>query len=77
MGQLYLTRTLDSIPDYAGLGPEPFDVTLEQFRARLKPFNGEIKGILTRSQFIAGIGNAYADEILWAARSTPTASAAN
>ena len=71
MGQLYLTRTLDSIPDYAGMGPEPFDVTLEEFQARLKSFNGEIKGILTRGQFIAGIGNAYADEILWAARLHP------
>ena len=38
MGQLYLTRELDAIPDYAGLGPEPFDISLETFRARLKPF---------------------------------------
>ena len=71
MGQLYLTDTLDSIPDYANLGPEPFDLSLEQFRERLKPYRGEIKGILTRGEFIAGIGNAYADEILWAARLHP------
>jgi formamidopyrimidine-DNA glycosylase len=67
MGQLYLTRSLDSIPDYASLGPEPFDLSLEQFSERLKPYHGEIKGILTRGEFVAGIGNAYADEILWAA----------
>ncbi len=71
MGQLYLTHTLESIPDYAGLGPEPFDLSLEEFRERLKPYRGEIKGILTRGEFIAGIGNAYADEILWAARLHP------
>lgn len=71
MGQLYLTHTLDSIPDYASLGPEPFDLSLEQFRERLKPYRGEIKGILTRGEFIAGIGNAYADEILWAAHLHP------
>jgi formamidopyrimidine-DNA glycosylase len=71
MGQLYLTRDLESVPDYAGLGPEPFDISLEAFRARLKPFRGEIKGILTRGEFVAGIGNAYADEILWAARLHP------
>ena len=53
------------------MGPEPFDVTLEEFRRRLKPFRGEIKGILTRGQFVAGIGNAYADEILWTARLHP------
>jgi formamidopyrimidine-DNA glycosylase len=71
MGQLYLTRTLDPIPDYAGLGPEPFAISPDEFRERLRPFRGEIKGILTRGQFVAGIGNAYADEILWAARLHP------
>ena len=71
MGQLYLTSDLDIVPDFAGMGPEPFDVTIEAFRERLKPYRGEIKGILTRGEFIAGIGNAYADEILWAAKLHP------
>jgi formamidopyrimidine-DNA glycosylase len=71
MGQLYLTRDLSAVPDYAGLGPEPFDISLDDFRARLKSYRGEIKGILTRGEFIAGIGNAYADEILWHARLHP------
>jgi len=71
MGQLYLAAHLADVPEYAGLGPEPFDVSLEEFRERLKPYRGEIKGVLTRSEFIAGIGNAYADEILWAARLHP------
>ncbi len=71
MGQIYLADDLDRVPGYEGMGPEPFDVTLEEFRARIKPFRGQIKGILVRGQFIAGIGNAYADEILWAARLNP------
>jgi len=71
MGQLYLVANLAQVPDYAALGPEPFDVVLEEFRERLRPYRGEIKGILTRGEFIAGIGNAYADEILWAARLHP------
>jgi formamidopyrimidine-DNA glycosylase len=71
MGQLYLTHDLKSVPDYAGMGPEPLEISLEDFRARLKPFRGEIKGVLTRGEFVAGIGNAYADEILWAARLHP------
>lgn len=71
MGQLYLTRELAAVPEYSALGPEPFEVSLEEFRTRLRPFRGEIKGILTRGEFIAGIGNAYADEILWAARLHP------
>ncbi len=71
MGQLYLTRELALVPDFAGMGPEPFDVTLAEFCVRLRPYRGEIKGILTRGEFIAGIGNAYADEILWHARLHP------
>jgi formamidopyrimidine-DNA glycosylase len=71
MGQLYLTRDLQAVPEYAGMGPEPFEISLEAFRQRLKPFRGELKGILTRGEFVAGIGNAYADEILWAARLHP------
>jgi formamidopyrimidine-DNA glycosylase len=71
MGQLYLTRDMQAVPEYAGLGPEPFEISLETFRQRLKPFRGEIKGILTRGELVAGIGNAYADEILWAARLHP------
>ena len=71
MGQLYLTRDLGMVPDFAGMGPEPLEITLEEFRRRLRIFRGEIKGILTRGEFVAGVGNAYADEILWAARIHP------
>jgi formamidopyrimidine-DNA glycosylase len=71
MGQFYLARGLDAVPDYAGMGPEPFEISIEEFRARLRSFRGEIKGILTRGELVVGIGNAYADEILWAARIHP------
>ena len=71
MGQLYLTRDLSKVEGFNGMGPEPFAISLDEFRARLKPFRGEIKGILTRGEFVAGIGNAYADEILWAAKLHP------
>ncbi len=71
MGQLYLTHNLDQVNDYPTLGPEPFDISLAEFRERLRPYRGEIKGVLIRSEFIAGIGNAYADEILWAAKIHP------
>ncbi len=71
MGQLYLTRELEGVPDYSNLGPEPFEISLDSFRERLRPLRGEIKGVLTRGEFVAGIGNAYADEILWAARLHP------
>ncbi len=71
MGQLYLTADPQKVPDYAGMGPEPFEITREEFRERLRPYRGEIKGVLTRGEFLAGIGNAYADEILWNAKLHP------
>jgi formamidopyrimidine-DNA glycosylase len=69
MGKVYLTRDLGQIPTFAGLGPEATDpeLALEGFRQRLRRHRGEIKGVLTNQSFVAGIGNAYADEILWRA----------
>jgi formamidopyrimidine-DNA glycosylase len=71
MGQLYLTPDPESIPMFSEMGPDALGVSLEAFRRRLRSFRGEIKGILAREQFLAGIGNAYADEILWAAQIHP------
>ena len=74
MGQVFVARQPPEqapIADYAGMGPEALDISREDFKARLQPFRGEIKGVLIRSDFIAGIGNAYADEILWHARLHP------
>jgi formamidopyrimidine-DNA glycosylase len=71
MGQLYLAHDLQAVPGYPEMGPEPLEISLEAFRDRLKPYRGEIKGVLTRGEFVAGIGNAYADEILWQARLHP------
>jgi len=62
----------DLVPQYTGLGPDVLSgITFEDFQARLKKFNGEIKGVLTRGAFISGIGNAYSDEILFAAGISP------
>jgi formamidopyrimidine-DNA glycosylase len=73
MGKVYLARDLDQVPAFAGQGPEATDpaLTLEAFRERLKRYRGELKGILTDQSLVAGIGNAYADEILWSAHLYP------
>ena len=74
MGQVFVTRQppeLSPIADFAEMGPDALEISREDFKARLKPFRGEIKGVLTRSEFVAGIGNAYADEILWWAKLHP------
>jgi formamidopyrimidine-DNA glycosylase len=71
MGQVYLTDMLGRVPTFSEMGPDALAVSLDEFQSRLRPFRGEIKGVLVRAAFIAGIGNAYADEILWAARLHP------
>ena len=71
MGQVYLTDHLELVPTIAEMGPDALEISLEDFRPRLRGFRGEIKGILIRAPFVAGIGNAYADEILWQARIHP------
>ena len=71
MGQLYLSWDLYDIPTFEEMGPDALTISAEDFTIRLRRFRGEIKGVLAREQFVAGIGNAYADEILWAARIHP------
>ena len=58
MGKVYLTRDTDQVPAFAGQGPEATDptLTLDAFRERLRPYRGEVKGVLTNQSFVAGIG---------------------
>jgi formamidopyrimidine-DNA glycosylase len=73
MGKIYLTRDLAQIPTFSEQGPEADEpaLTLDVFRERLRRQSGEIKLALTRQSCVAGIGNAYADEILWHAQLSP------
>ena len=52
-------------------GLEPLDATLEQFHAALRRENHTLKRGLTDPHLFSGIGNAYSDEILHAARLSP------
>jgi formamidopyrimidine-DNA glycosylase len=73
MGKIYLVREgdLDSIPQFPEMGPDALEVSQEEFAQRLRRHSGQIKNILVNHKFLAGIGNAYADEILFAARIHP------
>ena len=69
MGSLYYVgeEQMDSVPRLNEQGPDVLDdFSFEEFEQNLRRFHGEIKGILTRGRVIAGIGNAYSDEILFA-----------
>jgi len=52
-------------------GLEPLTATLAQFHAALARENHTLKRSLTDPRLFAGIGNAYSDELLWAARLSP------
>jgi len=75
MGRVYLVADdeLDKVPQFGEMGPDVLSpaLTEEVFAERLRKFNGQIKNILVNLRFVAGIGNAYSDEILWEARIHP------
>jgi len=58
-----------------GLGPEPFDLTAEQFKEMLSRKKTRIKPLLMDQGFISGIGNLYAAECLFRAGIDPRRSA--
>lgn len=70
-GRLHLTDAPDAV--VGDLGPEPLadDFTLAAFTERLRRRHGRLKPLLLNQQFLAGLGNIYADEALFAARLHP------
>jgi formamidopyrimidine-DNA glycosylase len=58
---------------FASIGPEPLDpgFSVRDFRRRLRRRSGRLKPLLLDQSFIAGVGNIYADEALWASRLHP------
>ncbi|MDG3012204.1 Fpg/Nei family DNA glycosylase [Rhodococcus sp. D2-41] len=63
------------VPGIARLGPDALAVSEDEFAARLAGTAQRIKTALTDQTVLAGIGNAYSDEILHAARLSPFATA--
>jgi formamidopyrimidine-DNA glycosylase len=59
-------------PRVARLGPEPLEITLQDFRTRLRR-KATVKPLLLNQTFLAGVGNIYADESLFAAGIHPLA----
>jgi formamidopyrimidine-DNA glycosylase len=71
---LYLVRDPLEVPGVARLGPDPLEpeFTLDVFKGILtQAGRAQIKGVLRQQSNIAGIGNAYSDEILHVARMSP------
>src|SRR5206468_3284279 len=72
---LYGARTDDpaAVDPFARVGAEPLSdqLTVAAFRRLLRARKGRLKSLLLDQSFIAGVGNIYADEALWAARLHP------
>jgi formamidopyrimidine-DNA glycosylase len=63
------------VPQIAALGPDALSLDPEGLAAALKGNSGRIKTVITDQKVIAGIGNAYSDEILHVAKLSPFATA--
>ncbi|QXE33417.1 Fpg/Nei family DNA glycosylase [Streptomyces sp. GMY02] len=70
---VHLVRDPADVPGIASLGPDPLDGSFDRaaFARLLAGERRQIKGALRDQRLIAGIGNAYSDEILHAAKMSP------
>ena len=67
----YVVRDVQDVPGVARLGPDALSLDADALKALLSKQSGRIKNTLTDQRVIAGIGNAYSDEILHAAKLSP------
>jgi formamidopyrimidine-DNA glycosylase len=74
-----VVRNPQDVPGVARLGPDPLadEFTLDRFTALLAGRRAQLKGVLRDQSIIAGIGNAYSDEILHVAKMSPFKPASN
>ena len=72
---VYVVREAADVPGIARLGPDPLDpsFTRDTLAGLLEGRRTQIKGVLRDQATIAGVGNAYSDEILHAAKMSPYA----
>jgi formamidopyrimidine-DNA glycosylase len=69
--ELRLVDDWRSLKFIRGLGPEPFEITSQQFKEMLAKKKTKIKPLLMDQAFISGIGNLYAAEVLFRAKIYP------
>ncbi|MGA8546994.1 MAG: zinc finger domain-containing protein, partial [Mycobacterium sp.] len=63
------------MPGIATLGPDALQITVDELAGLLAGNTGRTKSVITDQKVIAGIGNAYSDEILHVAKISPFATA--
>ncbi len=70
-GQMSLLKDVDEFLKKRALGPDTLEIDLAKFKKILTKRRGAVKSVLLNQRLIAGIGNIYADEILFRARMHP------
>jgi formamidopyrimidine-DNA glycosylase len=72
---VWLVDDVEKVPGLAGLGPEPLDpgFTVERLAAILAEGGHTLKRMLTDQQAMAGVGNAWSDDVLHRAKLSPFA----
>ncbi|PRY10054.1 formamidopyrimidine-DNA glycosylase [Kineococcus rhizosphaerae] len=72
---VHVVRDVAQVPGIATLGPDPLDDSfdLAAFRALLAGSRQQVKGLLREQSVLAGVGNAYSDEVLHVAKLSPYA----
>jgi len=72
---VWLVDDIEKVPPLAGLGPEPLDpdFTTERLAAILAEGGHTLKGMLTDQRAMAGVGNAWSDDVLHRAKMSPFA----
>jgi len=70
---LWVAQSPDDVGVVARLGPDPLDPGFDRaaLATALAGQSGQLKGVLTDQTVLAGVGNAYSDEILHVARLSP------
>jgi formamidopyrimidine-DNA glycosylase len=70
---VYVVRDPAEVPGIARLGPDPLapEFTVDTLGALVAGSRQQIKGLLRDQSVVAGIGNAYSDDVLHAARMSP------
>jgi formamidopyrimidine-DNA glycosylase len=68
---VYLVRNPQEVPGIARLGPDALALSLPELTELLAGHRAQLKSALTDQSLVAGIGNAYSDEILHVAKLSP------
>ncbi len=71
-GDIFITENPNDYGSLKSMGPEPFEITVNQFYENLQKTSRPIKNALLDQKIIAGLGNIYVAESLWLTGISPT-----